>query len=152
MDIYRIKKNTVVTPSGCWEWQRSCNSAGYGQLTENKVYWLAHRYAYACTNLDLEPTDVIRHQCHNTKCCNPSHLLVGTHKDNWQDSADVHTKASSHRRAKWSIGNIEYPTAREAQKATGISISSLIKYTKEGIFDIPAYRAACKIAAWVPKI
>ena len=81
MNLDRIKNNTTVSDTGCWEWQKSCNSSGYGQLTENKKYWSAHRYAYACTNT-LSDGDVVRHTCHNRKCCNPEHLKIGTHKDN----------------------------------------------------------------------
>ena len=29
---------------------------------------------------------IVRHKCHNPKCCNPEHLQIGTHKDNWNDS------------------------------------------------------------------
>jgi DNA-binding XRE family transcriptional regulator len=28
----------------------------------------------------------VRHQCHNRICCNPKHLLVGTHQDNKDDN------------------------------------------------------------------
>jgi hypothetical protein len=152
MKISRIVNSCQIDSNECWVWQKSCNSAGYGQLTENKLYWLAHRYAYACVNQNLKRTDVVRHQCHNPKCCNPDHLLVGTHKDNWHDSANIHIKAAALRRFSWSINGIDYPTIRAAQKATGICTSSLLKYTINGVFDITAYRQACKIAAWKPKI
>lgn len=35
-DIFLIKTKVLILSSGCWEWQRSTNSAGYGQLTINK--------------------------------------------------------------------------------------------------------------------
>ena len=152
MDIGRILKNTQKDPNGCWVWQKSCNSAGYGQLTENKVYWLAHRYAYACVNQNLKSTDVVRHQCHNPRCCNPDHLLTGSHQDNWHDSADTHKESAARRRSSWSINGISYETIRAAQEATGISMGALIKHTNDGVFNIDSYRQACKIAACVPKI
>lgn len=46
MDLDKIKSSVTISDAGCWEWQKSCNSAGYGQLTEDKKYWLAHRYTY----------------------------------------------------------------------------------------------------------
>lgn len=79
MNIEKIKKNIIVNPNGCWEWQKSCNSAGYGQITENGVYWTTHRYAYVCEYGDLKPDDVVRHMCHNTRCCNPAHLKKKVH-------------------------------------------------------------------------
>ena len=152
MKIDRIINNCIVDKNGCWIWQKSCNSAGYGQLTENKVYWLAHRYAYACLNPEIKSTDVIRHQCHTSKCCNPNHLLSGSHQDNWYDSAEIHREKSSLRRSRWSIQEIEYSTMREAQKATGISMGALNKHTIDGIFDVIGYRKACKTANCIPKI
>ena len=152
MKISRIKNNCIVNSKGCWIWQKSCNSAGYGQLTENKVYWLAHRYAYACLNQDLKSADVVRHQCHNTKCCNPNHLILGTHKDNWHDSVAIHRKSAALRRSKWSIQGISYPTLRVAQKSTGISTGALIRHTTNGLFNVTSYRIDCKKANRVPKI
>lgn len=154
MDISRIIKSVHINEDGCWIWQRSCNSAGYGQLTENRVYWLTHRYVYHCINGNLTPEDVIRHTCHNTKCCNPDHLVRGTHKDNWHDSIDVHTTNSTKRRFKWVVGQSTFSTIREANKVTGISQHTLLKFTDKNtrIFDIDAYRKSTIKAGWVPKI
>lgn len=152
MDINRIKNSTTVTDPGCWVWQKSCNSAGYGQLTENKKYWLAHRYAFTCEKHELKSTEVVRHLCHNPKCCNPDHLAVGTHKDNWLDSESKHRQAAKKRRKSWVVGDKTYPTMREAQKNTGISFGGLSKHTKDGVFDIEGYREACIIAKVHPKI
>ena len=151
MNLNKIKNKTTICSNGCWEWNKSCNSAGYGQFTENKVYWLAHRYAYAC-NLPLEKTDVVRHKCHNPKCCNPDHLELGSHKDNWHDSIDIHTKASTKRRKTWTIEGVTYNTIREAAEKTGLTMHSLTKYTDQGVFQTKKYRKACKIANKVPKI
>lgn len=151
MNLTRIKNNIVISDTGCWEWQKSCNSAGYGQLTEDKKYWLTHRYTYACTNT-LNDEDVVRHKCHNTKCCNPEHLEIGTHKDNWEDSKDSHLETSSKRRKKWSINNIEYNTVREASEQTGLHQGTIIKYTIKGVFDIDTYRSGCKKANVISKI
>lgn len=151
MKLERIKENTSITENGCWEWQKSCNSAGYGQLQVDKVYWLAHRYSYACTN-SLEKGDVVRHKCHNTRCCNPEHLEVGGHKDNWADSREVHLEAASKRRKKWSVNGTEYATIREASEQTGLHQGTLIKHTSDGVFNINSYRAGCKKANVTPKL
>ena len=150
MDIDWVLKNIKKDSIGCWVWQRSCNSAGYGQLTENKVYWLAHRYAYSCVNQDLKSSDVVRHQCHNPKCCNPNHLLVGTHKDNWEDSRELHLATSAKRRKKWIVNGVRYGTIREASAGTGLSQGALTKHTVEGVFNIDSYVKACSIARVTP--
>jgi|SRR5690554_19651 len=154
MDIDRILKNIQKDSNGCWIWQRSCNSAGYGQLTENKRYWLAHRYAYQCYYSDLLDEDIVRHSCHTPKCCNPEHLIKGSNLDNWHDSADTHRRTHRERSFGWIIGDIEYISGREAIKATGMSFNTLIKYTDpvSRVFDIESYRNACKISNCKPKI
>lgn len=152
MNIDRIKKNTIQNANGCWIWQRSCNSAGYGQLTEDKKYWLSHVYAYACENGLPERGSVVRHLCHERRCCNPEHLRSGSHADNWADSEGLHREASARSRSFWTVGDSTYPTIREAVKETGISSASLVKFTRGGVFDAAAYRSGCAKAGWRPKI
>lgn len=151
MDINRILDKVKVTQAGCWEWQKSKSSTGYGQLTVRKKYWSAHRYAYACFNT-LKETDVVRHICHNQICCNPEHLRVGTAKDNYYDSLGKHQKAAKLRRGTWIVEGIAYPTIREAVKQTGLAIETLLKHTHNGVFNTESYRAGCKIAGKQPKV
>ncbi len=154
MDIDRILKNIQKDSNGCWIWQGSCSSAGYGQLTEEKRYWSAHRYSYQCTYGDLTASDVVRHTCHTPRCCNPGHLQKGTHKDNYHDSYDVHTAAQAKTAFGWYVGNEIFRSIREANRVTGISQASLHKYTCgiTRIFDVEAYRNGARIAGWIPKI
>ena len=151
MTLDRLKDKVKVTESGCWEWLKSTNSAGYGQITINKKYWLTHRYARSCVT-EVKSSDVVRHLCHNTKCCNPEHLAVGSHKDNFSDSLEIHMKAAEARRGSWSILGVSYKTCRDAVKSTGISMGALTKHTKDGIFQVEAYREACHYARCKPKI
>lgn len=140
--------------NGCWVWQKSTSSAGYGQITVNKQYWSTHRYVYTKCFGEIGDGNVIRHLCHNTKCCNPDHLAEGSHKDNWNDSEDTHIESQKQRRKLWLIDGTPYPTLREANKITGISQSSIVKYTDtcSRVFNLSAYREACVIAGWKPKI
>lgn len=152
MGLDRIRQNVVVDSNGCWIWQKSKNSAGYGQLTEGKKYWLTHVYAYVCVNGALPTGFILRHSCHKRSCCNPDHLLKGTHKDNWVDSKEVHLGASKKQRKGWKVLEVEYPTVREANLKTGLSLHSLVRFTKEGVFDVEGYRASCRLAGWIPKV
>ncbi len=149
-----ICENVTVTDSGCWEWNLSCSSSGYGQFTYRKRYWNTHRYVWEFHNGTIENGAVIRHLCHNRKCCNILHLNIGSHKDNYNDSVDVHASAAKERRNEWHVGNNTFLTSRDAVKNTGISIHSIIKFTNEHtrVFDILAYRESTIRAGWVPKI
>lgn len=152
MDIKRIKQNVEIKNNGCWEWNKSTCSSGYGQLTENKKYWLAHRYSYSCCYGEIGKGKVIRHTCHNPKCCNPKHLISGTQADNWNDSRVKNIISMKKRRGNWEICGVKYRTCREASDKTGISLAAIVKHTKNGVFDVVEYRRKCKIAAWTPKV
>ena len=142
----------VFSESECWVWQKSTNSAGYGQLMVNKRYWLAHRYSYYLHFGSIESSVLVRHLCHNCRCVNPSHLCAGSNKDNYWDSRSVHLNSALSRRKKWIINGVVYETCREAQSATGISYNSLIKHTVNEVFDVETYRSNCEKSGVLPKI
>lgn len=72
---------------GCWEWRGSMRPSGYGQFTARPLVLnrAAHRLAFALTHGEAPEGQVIRHLCHNKRCCRPSHLAAGTDRDNAQD-------------------------------------------------------------------
>lgn len=152
MTLDELKKETEENSNGCWIWKRSKTSAGYGQITIDKKYWTTHRLAYFLTYGDIPSKAVIRHLCHTRDCCNPAHLQEGSYKDNYNDSATTYQTAATKRRHVWEVEGIRFGTLKEASKTTGITQSSLLKYTKNGIFQTEEYRAACKVAGWLPKI
>lgn len=150
-----IYENITIDPiTHCWNWNKSVTSAGYGRFTRNKKYWTTHTFVYTQTYGDIPKGMVIRHSCHNRRCCNPEHLLIGTHKDNWHDSKDVHLKSSGNRAKGYIINGVQYRTIREAIKYTKICSTSIRKFTDETtrIFDIDSYRKSCLIARCKPKI
>lgn len=151
MNLNKIKDNVIVTATGCWEWQKSCNSAGYGQIMDKGKYWVASRYAYACVH-PLNDRDVVMHKCHNRKCCNPEHLKAGTVKESRNNAKEAYTRGTNKLRKKWSINGIEYGTVKESSEKTGINQTTIIKYTSKGVFDVDAYRTGCKKAGWTPRI
>lgn len=70
-------------PSECWEWQASFGNSGYGQFDCG----LAHRAAYRLLVGKIPDGLVVLHSCDNKKCVNPSHLHLGTQKDNIRDAS-----------------------------------------------------------------
>jgi len=80
-------------PDECWPWIGS-GSLGYGTIqvggrSGKKV--LAHRISWELhkgqipENKDEFHGTVVRHQCNNRLCVNPTHLKLGTQSDNVQD-------------------------------------------------------------------
>ena len=73
----------------CWNWLKSCSSSGYGKTWYNNKHIASHRIAYELHNRTEIPEGlVVRHKCDNKLCCNPTHLELGTSKDNSKDMVE----------------------------------------------------------------
>lgn len=96
-----------VDKSGeCWLWLGGRNEKQYGILSvfidkkhHNKK---AHRIVWELTYGNIPDGMLVCHKCDNPPCCNPTHLFLGTHKDNVRDMMSknrggIH-KGSSHNR------------------------------------------------------
>ena len=67
---------------GCWEWQANISPLGYGRFHIDGKYHLAHRWMYK-EWYGVDPGDLdVLHSCDNPRCCNPTHLSLGTHQEN----------------------------------------------------------------------
>lgn len=125
-----VLERVKTTNNGCWEWQRSINpQTGYGQI--GSAPYTAHKLAFTLWN-EREPAGVVRHQCHNKRCCNPRHLLDGTHRENWQDSENIHRRAALTSRGRTPANAIPviidgsfFPSQSDAMKALGVNFYAL---------------------------
>lgn len=99
-------------PDECWEWKacRTTKRGGYGQfrvtLAPGKnVVLYSHRAAYEAT-FGAPPVGLLRHKCDNPPCCNPAHLIPGTHADNTAIAEELGVSKSTVNRAasgkRWS--------------------------------------------------
>lgn len=73
-------------PEACWEWQASFSSSGYGRFWNGvKGDTLPHRISWVMANGPISPSIYVCHRCDNKKCVRPSHLFLGTQRDNMLD-------------------------------------------------------------------
>lgn len=72
------------TPFQCWPWTGQKNDKGYGRFRGT----MAHRIAYELINGSIPEGEIVRHRCDNPPCCNPDHLLSGSHSDNTRDAVE----------------------------------------------------------------
>lgn len=74
---------------GCWFWTGRTDGYGYGtiQHTVNGVrsHYVAHRLSYELHVGPVPSGLLVRHTCDTPPCCQPKHLLIGTHADNTDD-------------------------------------------------------------------
>lgn len=86
-DIKRFweKVETSSDFSTCWEWQACTIPSGYGQFWVHRKAISSHRVAWMLVKGSIPDGMVVCHACDNPRCCNPSHLFLGTNRDNTQD-------------------------------------------------------------------
>lgn len=76
----------VRKTSGCWTWDGSRDSNGYGRINKNGRPALAHRISWELsTGRELERDQHVCHKCDYPPCVRPDHLFLGDPQANTDD-------------------------------------------------------------------
>lgn len=85
----------IAVGDGCWEWQRSMNSYGYGRIRlwsvaeQRSPTRSAHRAVYEMLRGPVPAGLELDHLCRNRACVRPSHLEPVTRRENLMRSAGL---------------------------------------------------------------
>lgn len=72
----------------CWNWTAYVASNGYGRVQWKEVNGVSvHRVAWELAYGPIPKQLFVLHKCDNRRCCNPSHLFLGSQADNMKDMA-----------------------------------------------------------------
>lgn len=78
-------KSMIDTSGDCWLWMGGKDSKGYGRVWRDGRRQGTHRVSYELSIGPIPDGLYICHHCDNKLCARPSHLFLGTQKDNMQD-------------------------------------------------------------------
>lgn len=85
----------------CWPWTGKLAANGRPYFTFDGKKRLAYdTVRELVTGKPLDPGKMNRHTCDNKICCNPEHLLIGTHIDNMHDMTSRERHGLTHHAVK----------------------------------------------------
>lgn len=82
------EKVEIKSSEECWEWKAAKNKKGYGvfgKRVSGKSVTLYSTRVLSRFRGDKTDGLVAMHKCDNPSCCNPSHVIMATAKDNTKD-------------------------------------------------------------------
>lgn len=116
--------------NGCIEWGLKVDKDGYGSYSINHVGQRAHRIVYERTYGEIPKGLLVRHKCHNRKCVNIEHLLLGTPQDNMTDMVQAGRSLTGERNHKAKL------TADDVQKIKDLILQGYRTCTIAKIYNL----------------
>jgi hypothetical protein len=137
----------VLKTNSCWLWTASTSNGRYGNISYNSSGDMikAHRASYILAYGPIPNGLHVCHTCDTPLCVNPSHLFLGTSKDNHKDrnSKGRQAKGTTHGRNKLTELQVKeirakyiprsYSTTKIAQEF-GVSQSTIFNILKNKIW------------------
>lgn len=135
-EMQRFWDKVSRSPHGCWEWQASTDTSGYGQFKMGGKVLRAHRVAYSLA-YGMPKDEVIMHTCDNRRCVRPDHLEDATQSANILDAiakAQISIPSQDHRTRSFhdlSCGNcgVAFQISKKRRPTRFCSRSCSVSYT-----------------------
>lgn len=89
----------VTKTESCWLWTAALDGKGYGRFWDGEHIVASHRYSWILVNGKIPDGMNICHHCDVPVCIRPTHLFMGTQKQNIHDMI-----AKGRDRGRWPIG------------------------------------------------
>ncbi len=145
----RIRASSSIDETtGCWEWNLSKQSNGYGQMKHEGKMKRAHRVSFEAFNGPIPSRMEVMHKCDNRGCVNPKHLSLGTHQANMIDMVEKGrvkrgqdhplfgraglAGAKSSQSIPVEINGVSYGGHKEAERALNVSHGSVRYWVTTG--------------------
>lgn len=140
---YLARVRIPEDPAACWLWTGAKTVLGYGQGRRKDKQPYAHRIMWNTLYGEIPAGHVVCHVCDVPSCVNPSHLFVGTQKDNMRD------KQAKGRAAGGARGTQNGNAVLDPEKVRWIRAEYASKRGEAGLLDMLALTCGVqKCAVW----
>lgn len=85
-DRFYAKVQKSESSDGCWLWCGGGRGNGYGSIKIEGRVLDVHRVAMVLDGREAPPEILVCHTCDNKRCVNPTHLVLGSYRDNVKDA------------------------------------------------------------------
>jgi hypothetical protein len=148
--LERIKSRCVRNERGCLVWTGAKtydrhHPLGYGQIWLNGANARVHRLMWSLVNGPIPEGFIVMHTCDNPPCCEPTHLVIGSHADNTADKVrkgrQARVRVCSERNGKAKLSDAEVAAIRRMRRdgTPARSLAATFGVTEGHIYDIINY-------------